>query len=226
MNEKEKSQGFTLKDKSVCIVGCGGLGCNVAIHLAGEGTGRITLCDFDEISMSNLNRQFLYTEADIGKSKCLVMAERLRAYNRDISVSYQEKKICRPEDMLFAENCDMVILAVDNSEARKAVQQFCEEYSIPLVCGGIDGFYGVCYLYIPGFSPCPDCAGLNETSQVGHNISSTTGIIGSFQAAVAVKYLLTDDKGLSGMLTVYDESRFAALEILPSEECNKCKTLK
>lgn len=226
MNEKEKIQGFTVKDKSVCIIGCGGLGCNIAVHLTGAGVGRLLLCDFDNICESNLNRQFLYTKEDIGKSKCIIAGERLNAYSDGTQVICEEKKIREPEDMLFAKGCDIIILAVDNADARKFVQQFCTENEIPLVCGGIDGFYGVCYLYVPGASPCPECAGLNEVSEAKHNVSSTAGIIGSLQSAIAVRYLLTGDKSLSGKLIVYDESSFDTLEIVCSNKCDICKNIK
>lgn len=213
LNEKEKAQGFSVSDKSVCLVGCGGLGCNAAVHLAGAGVGELILCDFDTVSPSNLNRQFLYTPSDTGRSKCLTAGERLSAYSRDTQITCIEKKILQPEDMSFAEGCDIVVLAVDNPEARKAVEGFCSDKKIPLVCGGIDGFYGVCYLYIPDASPTPEEAGLNEGRGAERNVSSTAGIIGSLQAEIALRYLLTGDIGLAGKLTVYDEGRFDVLEI-------------
>lgn len=72
-DEKAQTQGFSLKDKSALVVGCGGLGCNVAVHLAGAGIGELTLCDFDKVSSSNLNRQFMYTVEDIGNKKSQIL---------------------------------------------------------------------------------------------------------------------------------------------------------
>lgn len=213
LNEKEKRQGFSVRDKSVCIVGCGGLGCNVAVHLTGAGIGELILCDFDRIEKSNLNRQFLYTCEDIGKSKCLTMAERLSAYSKDTRILCFEKEVHGAEDLSFAEKCDMIILAVDNSATRKTAEQFCTEKKIPLVCGGIDGFYGVCYLYVPDFSPSPEKVGLNEGNGSSHDVSSTAGIIGALQAATALRYLLTGDNSLAGRLTVYDDNKFDTLEL-------------
>ena len=75
--EKELTQGFSITNKSCAIIGLGGLGTIVAVHLAGSGIGKMHLCDYDTVSKSNLNRQFLYTFKDIGKEKSEVLKERL-----------------------------------------------------------------------------------------------------------------------------------------------------
>ena len=225
MDKKEKTQGFNVSDKSICLIGCGGLGCNIAVHLVGTGVGKLYICDYDTVSPSNLNRQFLYTEEDIGKKKALKAKERLQAYGSSTEIVSIDKKIVNYEDLAFAEDSDIVILAVDNAEARISVQNFCNKTNIPLVCGGIDGFYGVCYLYIPKISPCPDCAGLNTSSKAVFNISSVAGIIGSLQANLALRYLLTENSDLSGKLTVFDEDCFSILNIKASEECSLCKQI-
>ena len=74
---KEKTQGFSLKDKTAAVIGLGGLGTNVAVHLAGAGIGKLMLCDFDTVSESNLNRQFMYRAADVGKLKTDCLKNRL-----------------------------------------------------------------------------------------------------------------------------------------------------
>lgn len=226
LTEKEKTQGFSIKDKSACIIGCGGLGCNIAVHLVGAGIGKLILCDFDKVCQSNLNRQFLYIKEDIGKSKCQKAKERLSLYSNDTVLQCIERKIKKTDDMSFAKDCDIILLAVDNSEARKVVQSFAVKEGIPLVCGGIDGFYGMSYLFIPYISPCPDCAGLNEVSKAKHSVSSTAGIIGSAQAALAVRYLTTKNNKLSGKILIYDEGSFDTLKIAPSENCSVCKNIE
>ncbi len=223
MTEKEKVQGFSLKDKTAGVIGCGGLGCNIAVHLAGAGIGKMILCDFDKISQSNLNRQFLYTAADIGLSKCEVAAKRLSEYSEGTSVITAERKILHTDDMTFCKECDIIISAVDNAGARRVLQEFCFENNIPLVCGGLDGFYGMAYLYLPGISPCPDCAGLNTQATAKANISATAGIIGSTQAALAIQYLISQEKELSGKLLIYDGGVFDTLTIRPSQSCTICQ---
>lgn len=225
MDIREQTQGFSVKDKTACLIGCGGLGCNVAVHLTGAGIGKLYICDFDTVSESNLNRQFLYSKEDTGKSKADTAKDRLSACGSGTQIIALNKKIEVCGDLEFAADADIIILAVDNPQARVTAQEFCEAKSIPLVCGGIDGFYGVCYLYIPGVSPCPDCAGLNSGSGAKYNISSVTGVIGSLQANLALRYLLTGDSEPSGRLMVFDESEFSTLPIRASQECVKCKQI-
>lgn len=226
LTEKEISQGFSLKDKSACLIGCGGLGCNIAVHLAGMGIGRLILCDFDKVSQSNLNRQFLFRACDTGQSKCLKAAESLRAYAPEIDIVSKDIKINCKEDLSFALDCDIILLAVDNHQARDTVSEFCTENKIPLVTGGIDGFYGLCYLYIPQVSPCPACAGFSEISRAKHNVSATAGIIGSAQAALAAAYLTENNPTLSGKLLIYDNGLTDTLEILPGKTCRICRNNK
>lgn len=225
LSVKEITQGFSLKDKSAAVIGCGGLGCNIAVHLSGAGIGKLYLCDFDRVCESNLNRQFLYTKEDIGKDKCQAAKARLELYSDDTEIHSFKRKIQSEGDMDFAIDCDIIILAVDNATGRKAVQDFAVRENIPLVCGGIDGFYGMSYLFVPGVSPCPDCAGLNENGKAKYNISAVAGIIGSAEAALAIKYILTKDKHLSGKILIYDECSFDTLEIKPSKNCPICRNL-
>ena len=225
MTDKERVQGFSISDKSACLIGCGGLGCNVAVHLVGAGIGKLYLCDFDNVSASNLNRQFLYTENDIGESKCLSAKRHLSKYSADTMLLAIEEKILSEEDLDFAKNCDIIILAVDNTECRKVAESFCTENNIPLVCGGIDGFYGMCYLYIPGESPCPDCASMNSGISAQYNISAVAGVIGSLQSTLAIKFLLSNDRKLAGKILVFDECNIDTLGIKPDPDCKICNKI-
>ncbi len=223
MCDKEEVQGFSLRNKSACVVGCGGLGCNISVHLAGAGIGKLLLCDFDTVSESNLNRQFLYAHSDIGKSKCQCAAKALKAYAPQTQIEYHNTQVFSANDLLFAKECDIIISAVDNLQARQVLTQFCKETGIPLVCGGIDGFYGTAYLYVPFKSPCPDCAGQNGDIKARYNISATAGIIGSLQAALAVRYLISEDASIAGRLHIYDGDSLETLTVKSSENCNECK---
>ena len=210
---KQQTQGFSLKNKSALVIGCGGLGCNAAVHLAGAGIGRLILCDCDTVSESNLNRQFLYTKEDISKSKVLCAKERLKLYAPDCEIITVNKRITDISDLKFSADCDIIFSCVDNNEARLISEDFCRENNIPLVHGGIDGFYGVAYLYLPSHSPAPSEAGLCEGSKAKYNISSVAGVIGSLQASLGVRYLTTDDKTLSGRILIFDEDKTDTLNI-------------
>lgn len=225
VNTKELVQGFCISEKSACIIGCGGLGCNIAVHLAGAGIGKLFLCDYDTVSRGNLNRQFLYTEQDIGRPKCICAAEALSRYAPATHITAKNLKAEKPDDLLFASDCDILLLAVDNLQARKTVQAFAQKNKIPLVCGGIDGFYGMAYLYLPDCSPCPDCAGMNTQGKARYNVSATAGIIGSVQAMLAVRFLTTQDEAAAGKLIISDDGFFDTLQIRPSQDCKICRNI-
>lgn len=213
MELKEQTQGFSLKDKSCAVIGLGGLGTNVAVHLAGAGIGKMYLCDFDTVSESNLNRQFFYTRNDTGKAKTEALKKRLSAYAPECSIVTVKEEINDISELKFSDKCDIIFSCVDNNKARLLIEDFCRENGIALVHGGIDGFYGVAYLYIPSHSPSPSRAGLCEGTKAKHNISAVAGIIGSFQAALGIKYLLTGDCSLSGRILIYDENKADTLNL-------------
>ena len=211
MELKEKTQGFSMKDKSAVIVGCGGLGCNIAVHLAGAGIGKLMLCDFDTVSESNLNRQFLYTVNDIGKEKAVCAQEKLQLYSPECDISAWVGQIRKVEELQFAKDCDIIFSAVDNDSSRLILKKFSDKYSIPLVLGGIDGFYGMASLYVPGESKFPP---IFETEKpAAFSVSSTAGVIGSLQSALGIRYLLTNDKEISKKLLVYDETETNTLKL-------------
>lgn len=211
-----------LNNKTVAVIGCGGLGCNIATHLAGAGIGKMILCDYDTVNISNLNRQFLYKLNDIGKSKVSCAVSFIRAYNGTTVTEYN-KKIVNTSDMDFCDNCDIIFLAVDNNTTRKTVTEYCTEKHIPLINGGINEFYGTSYLYIPDYSPCPDCAGIlySENKNI-ISVSSTVGIIGAHEAALGIKYLLGNGTKYAGILYIYDNSTITKLPIRKNTDCKIC----
>lgn len=223
MRETIQSPEIDIGRKSVCIIGCGGLGCNVSVHLAGAGAGKIFLCDFDCIEESNLNRQFMYSFSDVGKSKCRTLKERLSAYAPKTVLTAVERKICRESDLDFTLGCDLVILAVDNKETRAVVNGFCLKNRIPVIDGGINGFYGRMYFCIPKKTPCLFCAGMISGNGKTVSVSSTAGLIGSLEASAAISYLSSGDESMSGKIYVYDSDRFDTLAVRPSAECEFCK---
>lgn len=220
---KAETQGFTLAGFSAAVIGCGGLGCNIAVHLAGSGIGSLLLADFDTVSESNLNRQFLYGMRDIGRTKTEAAAERLRDYAPDTFIEAFNGRVSSVGDLDFARQCDIVFLAADNNAVRLVAQEFCTLHGIPLVNGGISGFYGSAYLYVPGKTPCLDCAGLTrrETENI-LSVSSTAGVIGALEAELGIRYLLSDSEESAGILHIYDNGEISKLKIKPQKNCGIC----
>ncbi len=213
MNLKEQTQGFSLKDKTAAVVGMGGLGCNIAVHLAGAGFKKIYLFDFDTVNESNLNRQFFYKKDDIGKSKVLLAKDFLSAYAPETDFIAANIKISEADDLVCAKDCDIIFSALDNPDARLILENFANNCGIPLVSGGIDGFYGMAHLYLPGEGSFPSELGFGEEGEASYNVSAVAGIIGSLQASIGIKYLLTKDKSLSKKLFIYDETQLNTLEL-------------
>ena len=206
-------QGFDISEYSAAVIGVGGLGCNVATHLACAGIGKLILCDFDTVSESNLNRQFLYTCADIGGEKVTLAARRLAALAPETEISPVSRKIEAPENLAFADEADIVFLAVDNNPARKTVQEYCRLKNKPLVNGGVNGFFGTAYLWLPGKTPDLAAAGLlaAENPHISA-VSSTVGVIGALEAQFGIKYLL-GETDVAGTLHVLDGEEIRKLPL-------------
>ncbi len=203
-------------NKTVLVIGCGGLGCNVITHLTGAGIGRLFICDHDTVSLSNLNRQFLYRRGDIGKKKCLAACENLKDYNPETELIPVCKKIVKAADLGFAEEADLIVLAVDNNDARRVADAYCRRTGKALVCGGISGFYGMAYLFVPGRSAGLEETGLLQSENAGEQVSSTAGIIGSLEAELAIRYLMGEEDS-AGKLMVYDEGTIVQLPVKAGE---------
>lgn len=224
--KKSDIQGFSITHSKAAVIGCGGLGCNIAVHLAGSGVGEMWLCDFDTVSESNLNRQFLYGFEDIGKNKAEEAAKRIKLYSPGVNVHTVMKKIEKPQDLEFACGCDIIFLALDNNAARKAVSDFCYSRGIAFVNGGINGFYGSAYVCIPGKSPCLECAGLlQEENRTTFSISTTAGIVGALQAELGIRYLLKPSDFEGGVLYIYDNGAITKLKIKKGDKCRQCNNI-
>ena len=214
MLDKKELQGFDISEKTAAVIGCGGLGCHISMHLACSGIGRLFLCDYDTVSESNLNRQFLYSYEDIGKRKAALAKKKLRAISPETEIISIERKLISENDLTFAAEADILFLAVDNNNARKAVQAFCRNFHIPLVNGGVSSFYGTAYLYVPGLSPDLEAAGLLKTENSKPiPVSPVVGVIGALEAQLGIRYLLGNTEQ-AGKLFVYDNESIDCLTII------------
>ncbi len=213
MSIKSDTQGFDLSGKSAVIVGCGGLGTNAAVHLCGMGIGRLILIDGDTVEARNLNRQFFYTPQDIGQPKCELLASRLSAYAPDCVLTAVRQIISAADDLSDFSDADIFIAAVDNLSARRVLNDFCRESGVPLVNGGIHGFFGTAYAYLPGQTPDLAQAGLLTAENPSPvSVSSTVGVIGALQAQLAAQ-LLRGDTTCAGRLYIFDNNEIHSLQI-------------
>ncbi len=214
MNEKAAVQGYDISKHSAAVIGCGGLGTNVAVHLCGAGIGRLWLCDFDTVQTRNLNRQFFYTKADVDEPKCALLAARLAAFAPETEISAVERKIETAADLGFADEAELVILAVDNVDARRIAAAYCEEKGKPYINGGVDGDFGTAYLCVPGKTPDLETAGgLARPLQKPQSRSPVVGVIGALEAKLATDYFL-ENTAAQGRLLCFDGMEIQALPII------------
>lgn len=131
-----------LQKAKVLIVGVGGLGSPIALYLAGAGVGYIGLVDDDVVSISNLQRQVLYSEKELGKPKAVCAAERLSALNSEIKVAHYSTRLTENNARDIIRKYDMVVDGCDNFATRYLINDICIEQRKPYIYGAICGFEG------------------------------------------------------------------------------------
>lgn len=148
-----------LHQARVVLVGLGGVGSTAALALTASGIGQLHCVEPDLVELSNLNRQILYTEADLGQAKVNVAVQRLREYNSEIAVSGERTRIDGPDALrALATGCDVLMLAADQpKEIRSWTNQACRATGTAWVHGGYHGPQVNIGLYQPGTGPCYDC---------------------------------------------------------------------
>ena len=197
-----------LKAARVLVVGAGGLGSPAAFYLAAAGIGTVALADFDQVELSNLQRQILHTTADLGRRKIDSGRERLQALNPGVQVPIYAENITKDSliELLQEEHYDMVVDAVDDPSTKFAINDACVAAGIPFIHGGILKYQGQLMTYVPG-SPCLRCL-FPEAPAVsgGKNgvLGVVPGVIGSLQATEVIKFLLGIGDLLTGKLLTYD----------------------
>ena len=181
-----------LKSSQVCVVGVGGLGSPVSLYLAAAGVGTIVLCDYQEVELSNLNRQILYRSDDIGRSKLERAQKRLTELNPEIAVKTVYGRIVDDTAPSAFAGADLIVDCLDSFEARFVLNRYAAAYGVPFVHAGITGLFGQLALLHPPQTPCLQCfippgaAAVHEPPPV---LGATAGVLGSLQAIVALKVL-------------------------------------
>ncbi|EGW38191.1 HesA/MoeB/ThiF family protein [Desulfosporosinus sp. OT] len=193
-NKKTLSDEDQLKLATSCvaIVGCGGLGGYIAEELARIGVGRLVLIDGDRLEVSNLNRQIMATELNIGQWKVEAARDRLHSVNSEVNIEvvrgwFEEDK--GPE--LF-QNVDLVCDALDSREARVVLERVCHEMNLPLVFASIAGWFGQIGVSLPGDFSVSRLFGRGEqgVEKAWGNPAFTPAVLASLSVAEAVKLVV------------------------------------
>lgn len=218
----EKGQA-ALKESSVLIAGAGGLGSPVAYYLAVAGVGHIRIVDNDRVERSNLNRQILHGEPDIGVLKVESAQEKLGRINPDITIDSHNTTISQQTIKSLVGGIDLIVDAMDNYPARYILNRAALDHHIPLMHGAIHGLNGQATTIIPGKTACLRCliphSPPKETFPV---LGVTPGIIGLIQAHEVLKYLLGVGGLLENRLVLWD-GQSCTLEELAIERDPVCE---
>ena len=183
----------------VTVVGAGGLGSSLLFSLVGAGIRRLRIIDNDIVSMSNLNRQFLYTPADIGLDKAARAAKRLIEYEPELELEVVSTALDNANSIELLQGCDLVISCVDSNNVRYMINEACCMLGITYIDGAVRGFYGYISYVVPGKSACFVCQNgplpkkifeSADGTRKAQVIGTIPTIIGAMQAQMAVDLIL------------------------------------
>jgi len=220
-----------LKGSSVLVVGAGGLGTPAATYLAAAGVGRIGIVDFDVVEESNLHRQVLFSEKDIGKSKADVIGERLRSINPHVRVEPYNLKLDSSNALEVLGNYDVIADGTDNFPTRYLVNDACVLLGKPNVYASIYRFDGQASVFYANEGPCYRCLypeppppGMVPSCAEGGVLGVLPGIMGCLQAAQTLSLLLKAGRPLIGRLILFSalDGRFTELTIARNPGCPIC----
>lgn len=220
-----------LLDASALIVGMGGLGSPIAMYLASAGVGHLILADFDVVELSNLQRQIIHGNSDIGKAKVDSAYETLKALNPDVTLTRYKNKLDDAALNDLVPQVDIVIDGCDNFATRFAVNRACVKHRKPLVSGAAIRFEGQLSVFPNdgNDAPCYQCLYKDEGEEelrCAENgvLAPITGMLGSMQAIEAIKTLIGIGTNLSGKLLLVDglQMDIRILKLKRDPQCPVC----
>lgn len=220
-----------LAEARVAVVGTGGLGAPVGLYLAAAGVGTLGLIDDDLVDESNLHRQVLFSDADIGRLKVEVAAERLKLANPLVEIESHPVRLNRHNAFDTLGDYDIVVDGTDNFPARYLINDACVLLGKPNVYGAILKWEGQASLFAHGEGPCYRCLfreppppGLVPSCAEAGVLGALPGVIGSIQALETIKLVLDQGDLLAGRLLILDalSMRFREVGIPRNPNCPVC----
>ena len=222
-----------IRQARVLLVGLGGLGGTVALYLAGAGVGTLLLNDFDRVDETNLHRQLLFAERDVGQLKVEAAASCLCAHNPDLTLERLPVRLAPAALEQAVRSVDLVVDASDNFETRDQVNRTCHRLGRPLVSGACIRYEGqfavfdfrdpasACYTCL---YPEPDVPGFFESCSVNGISGPVAGIIGSLEAQAVLDLLLAHPSPWPGFLLRFDATHgtFRKTRLVRDPGCRTC----
>ncbi|TAK23813.1 MAG: 4-methyl-5(B-hydroxyethyl)-thiazole monophosphate biosynthesis protein [Nitrosarchaeum sp.] len=219
-----------LKNAKICVVGVGGLGNPITTRLVAMGVGTLRIIDRDVIELSNLHRQTMFDEDDVGQVKVEVATKKLQKLNPDCKIEALAVSVNDYTALEVVEGCDVVVDALDSVNARYALNKACVKFGIPFVTGAAVGVSGQIFTILPGISACYHCMfpALDEDSMPTCSIEgvhpSILSIVGGIEVSEAVKVVLGKKPSLSDKILHVDIENldFTFTRTFRAEECPVC----
>lgn len=208
-----------LRSRKVCVAGCGGLGGFLLEYLGRMGVGYITAVDGDRFDPTNLNRQLLATQDNLGQSKAVEAKKRLSRINPDVQVTAVEQFLTAENAAEILAGHHLVLDALDSIPHRLMLQRICRELQIPLIHGAVEGWFGQVTTVLPGDDSLSRLYhGSTETSAPecsSGTLAFAPALVAALQAGEAVKLLLDRDPALRGKVLFADilQNRFDCMPI-------------
>ena len=220
-----------LKQSSILILGAGGLGCASSQYLATAGLGKLTLIDDDKVELSNLQRQVLHHDADIGKLKVESAAQALKELNPELEIVTVAKRLNDEALLSLVQAHDLVLDASDNVDTRNQLNRLCYQTKTPLVSGAAIRMEGqvIVFTYQDQQEPCYQCLsalfGSNALSCVEAGVMApVVGIIGAVQAMEAIKVIAGLGKPIQGKILMLDAMTMSwrEMKLMKQPHCPTC----
>ncbi len=222
-----------LKQSSILILGAGGLGCASSQYLATAGIGKLSLIDDDKVELSNLQRQVLHHDADIGKLKVESAAQALKELNPELEIVTVAKRLNDEALLSLVQEHDLVLDASDNVDTRNQLNRLCYQTKTPLVSGAairMEGQVSV-FTYQDESEPCYQCLsalfGSNALSCVEAGVMApVVGIIGAVQAVEAIKVIAGLGKPIQGKILMLDAMTMSwrEMKLMKQPHCPTCSS--
>jgi adenylyltransferase/sulfurtransferase len=214
-----------LKRSRVAIAGAGGLGSPIAIYLTAAGIGKIRMIDHEEVALSNLNRQILHWEEDIGRKKVDSARTKLKNLNRAVEIETIAETITEGNVSQLVDGCDVIVDAMDNLPTRYVLNRCAIEKKVPFFHGAVNGFEGRAMTILPGKTACLRCMYRGPVPQEKFPVIGVApAVIGSIQATEVIKYLVGIGKLLTNRLLIYDGLKvtFSEFTVNKNPDCDHC----
>lgn len=221
-----------LTQSHALIIGAGGLGAPVAMYLAAAGVGTLTICDFDHVDLTNLQRQIIHTTAAVGQNKALSAQATIAGLNPEVKVNVETVRLNGDALAARVAEADVVIDCSDNFATRYLLNQLCFSHKTPLVSGAAIRFEGQLSVFDFRYdeSPCYHClypdVGDDQALRCADNgvFAPLVGMIGTAQAAEAIKVLLNIGQTMQGRLLLLDalSAEWRTIRLKKDPSCTVC----